>query len=164
MRPSQLSSASFDKYPPQARKVALERLEQLRALPLTLLASLLRQVCAFDWLFPAEQRGIVGQMDALAALPAAKRAELLAEFDAVSVPDNLAAMDWVNEPKHFLESLTAWLWASSQIDGFSKAARDFAAAVDQGPKRGPAIARVSVVVLPAGVDKPGKRLLGPIRL
>lgn len=163
MRPSQLSSATFDKYPAQARKVAVERLEQLRALPLTLLASLLREVCAFDWLFPAEQRSIVGQMDALAALPAAKRAEVLAEFEAVSIPDNLVAMDWVNEPKHFLESLTAWLWASSQIDKFSKAARDFAAAVDRGPKRGPAIARASVVVLPTGVDKPGYPLFRKLR-
>lgn len=163
MRPSQLSPASFEKYPPQARKVAEERLELLRGLPLTLLASMLREVSAFDWLFPAEQRSILGQMDALAALPAARRAELLAQFEAISVPDNLAAMDWINEPKHFLESLTAWLWASSQIDRFSKAARDFAVAVDGGPKRGPAIARVSVVVLAAGVDKPGYPLFRKLR-
>jgi hypothetical protein len=140
----------------------LDRLSVLRNLPLTLLVSLLRELSEFDWLFPAEQKALQGQMDSLGALPAKKRADLLGEFERVTVPGNLQAMDWVNDPKRFLEALAAWLWSSSQIDQFHKAARDYADAIDMGQSP-PPVPRVSVVILPAGLDNPGQVLFRKLR-
>jgi hypothetical protein len=163
MLPAQLSSSSFEKYPPQSQKVAAERLPLLRALPLTLAASLLREVSVFDWLFPAEQRSLLAQMDGLESLPANRRADIIAQFNQITVPDNLASMDWVNEPKRFLESLTAWLWSSNQIDQFHKAARDFGTAVREISTPRVPSPRAAVVVLPAGIDKPGYPLFRKLR-
>jgi hypothetical protein len=163
MRPPSLTSADFAKYPEQARHFVLARLDLLRTLPLTLLVSMLREISEFDWLFPAEQKVLQGQMDGLATLSPKKRADVLGGFERVSVPDKLAELDWVNEPKRFLESLTAWLWSSSQIDQFHSAARDFAAAVIVGTDTAAPIPRASIVVLPTGLDKPGYVLFRKLR-
>lgn len=163
MLPAQLSSGTFNRYPAQAQKIAAERLQFLRKLPITLVASLLRELSAFDWLFPAEQRSLLAQMDALESLPASRRADIIAQFNQITVSENLASMDWVNEPKRFLESLTAWLWSSNQIDQFHKAARDFGLAVSRPSAQQIASPRAAVVVLPAGIDKPGYPLFRKLR-
>jgi hypothetical protein len=163
MLPAQLTSSSFDKYPAQANKIAIDRLQLLRTLPLTLVASLLREVSVFDWLFPTEQRSLLAQMDGLPMLPANRRAGIIAEFGQISVPDSLASMDWINEPKRFLESLTAWLWSSNQIDQFHKAARDFGNAISENSTPQIPSPRAAVVVLPAGIDKPGYPLFRKLR-
>ena len=164
MLPSALTASSFTRYPPQGRDTAAANLNLLRELPLPLCASLLRQLSQFDWLFPAEQNVITAQFSALAAMSPQQRAQATSSFSTLAVQPSLAQMDWVNEPKRFLEALTAYLWSTHQIDAFHSAATTYAEAVrlDAG-NTNPPIPRAVFVVVSGELDKPGYPLFRKLR-
>lgn len=164
MLPSGLTAASFARYPAKGRDTAAANLDLLRELPLPLCASILRQLSRFDWLFPAEQNVVTAQFGALAAMNQQQRAQTLAPFAALQVQPSLAQMDWVNDPKRFLEALTAYLWSSHQIDAFHAAATNYADAVKlDAANANPAIARATLVIVSRELDKPGYPLFRKLR-
>lgn len=164
MLPPALSSVSFTRYPPHGRDTATANLSLLRELPLPLCASILRQLSQFDWLFPAEQNVVTAQFTALAAMTQQQRSQTLVPFAAIQGLDSLAQMDWVNDPKRFLEALTAHLWSSHQIDAFHAAATGYAEAVKlDASNPNPPIARVAFVIVSRELDKPGYPLFRKLR-
>ena len=73
-----------------------------------------------------------------------QRARLLAPFQQISIPPALAAKDWVGSPQPFLAELTAYLWSSSQIDAYRRAAQDLLAVpLDQTPQK----SRLAIVIV-----------------
>jgi hypothetical protein len=54
MLPSDLKAEQFNGYPPEARKLVSAYVGVLRRLPLSFLASLLREAIEYDFKFPAE--------------------------------------------------------------------------------------------------------------
>jgi hypothetical protein len=127
MTPDQLTAASFSSYPPQARQFAIAHLALLQQLPIAVAPAFLREIIVFDWRFPAERHTFERQCVWLESLTPEKRGSLLAPFRQISMPANLAAKDWVATPQPFLEELTAYLWSSSQIDTYRRAAQDLLA-------------------------------------
>jgi len=162
--PSELNSTSFAHYSERARNQAISNLACLRELPLPLAAALLGQLAKFDWLFPAEQDTVTRQLETLAALKSGQRAQIVSQFAALKMTSELAALDWVNDPKGFSEAMTAYLWASHQIDAFHAAATSYASYMDvsfkgsQLPMR-----RTSIVVFPNELEKPGYLLFRKLR-
>ncbi|MGP8226269.1 MAG: hypothetical protein ACLQGT_08960, partial [Terracidiphilus sp.] len=111
MLPSGLRKESFSRYPTQASALAVVSLPTLQRIPLALLPLFLRQLIKYDWLFPPEQRDLKGQIDGLAALPAAEFDALMQPFAAIQLPRQISDMDWVNRPKEFADRLSAFLWS-----------------------------------------------------
>jgi hypothetical protein len=164
MLPSALTAGSFNRYPTKGRETATANLMVLRELPLPLCASILRQLTHFDWLFPAEQIVVTAQFSALAGMTPQQRAEAVAPFARLDVPASLAQTDWANDPKRFLEALTAYLWSSHQIDAFHSAATSYADAVKLGASNAdPVIPRAGLVVVSRELDKPGYPLFRKLR-
>lgn len=154
MLPRELTASDFRAYPDAARQVAVENLAVISALPLVLAVSMLREISVYDWLFPAEQKLIEGQLDYLKTLPAQNRQEAVADFAALSIPAQLSDMDWVNESRRFLESLTAYLWASHQIDQFHTAAAKYGSMVRTDPSsNAEGLPRASIVLLGTPLEK-----------
>lgn len=136
MTPDQLTAATFTSYPPQAREFAVAHLALLRQLPIAVAPAFLREIIVFDWRFPAERYTFERQCVWLESLTAEQRSRLLAPFRQISMPASLAARDWVGAPQPFLEALTAYLWSSSQIDTYRRAAQDLLAVpLDTTPQR-----------------------------
>jgi hypothetical protein len=136
MTPDQLTTASFSSYPPQARQFAIAHLALLRELPIAVAPAFLREIIVFDSRFPAERHTFERQCVWLESLTPEQRARLLAPFRQISMPSNLAAKDWVAAPQAFLEALTAYLWSSSQIDAYRRAAQDLLAVpLDETPQK-----------------------------
>ena len=125
MVPSELKPEQFSAYPPQARGFATENVALLRRLPLAFLPLLLREVIAYDYKFPVERK----ELDRQFALLQGQKPEIFQEwmrpFAALKLSPELESLDWVNAPSQFSEQLTAHLWATNQIDGFRKAAKDY---------------------------------------
>ena len=164
MLPSALTAASFNRYPPKGRESAIANVGVLRELPLPLCASILRQLTNFDWLFPAEQNVVTAQFNAIAGMSQQQRSEATAPFARLEVPSSLAQMDWANDPKRFLEALTAYLWSSKQIDAFHAAATSYAEAVKLGASNAdPIIPRAGLVIVSRELDKPGYPLFRKLR-
>jgi hypothetical protein len=136
MTPGQLTAASFASYPPQAREFAIAHLGLLQQLPVAVAPAFLREIIVFDSRFPAERHTFERQCVWLESLTSEERSRLLAPFRQISVPATLAAKDWVGSPQPFLEELTAYLWSSSQIDTYRRAAQDLLAApLDATPQK-----------------------------
>lgn len=164
MLPSALTAASFNRYPAKGRETAKANLSVLRELPLPLCASILRQLTHFDWLFPAEQNVVTAQFNAIGGMRQQQRADTVAPFAKLDVSPSLAQMDWVDDPKRFLEALTAYLWSSHQIDAFHSAATSYAEAVKLGESNAdPIIPRAGLVVVSRELDKPGYPLFRKLR-
>ena len=136
MTPDQLTAASFSGYPPQARQFAVAHLALLQQLPIAVAPAFLREIIVFDWRFPAERETFEKQCVWLESLAPEQRARLLAPFQQITMPATLAAKDWVGSPQPFLEELTAYLWSSSQIDTYRRAAQALLAVpLDQTPQK-----------------------------
>jgi hypothetical protein len=164
MHPSELTAASFTRYPSKGRDTAIANLNLLRELPLPLCASILRQLSCFDWLFPAERNVMTAQFNALVGMNQPQRAQTMASFGKLEVQPSLSQMDWVNDPKRFLEALTAYLWSSHQIDAFHAAATSYADAVKLGASSAdPPIPRAGLVIVSRELDKPGYPLFRKLR-
>ena len=155
MTPDQLTAASFSSYPPQARQFAADHLALLRQLPLSVAPAFLREVIVLDYRFPAERRTFERQCRWLESLPPDQRAKLLAPFQQIHVPEKMAARDWVGAPQPFLEELTAYLWSSSQIDTYRRAAQDLLAVpLDDAPQKN----RFAIVVVGKEAKAPSPQL------
>jgi hypothetical protein len=164
MRSRDLTPERFKAYPPEARQLAVSQIGLLQQLPETFVPLLLREVIAYDWKFPAERRDIDRQFAYLSSLSGETRQQVLADFALVRLSPALEGFDWVNQPVQYSERLSAHLWATHQIDAFSKAASDYVNRVDAAqPLPPPPVARLGVVVIGQGVADTKYRLFRKLR-
>jgi hypothetical protein len=164
MLPDQLTPGSFASYPPEARRLATRNIEILRRLPLAFAPLLLRELIVYDWKFPAERADLDRQFAYLGGLtPEAFRAEM-SRFAALKLTRELERIDWVNTPAIYSEQLSAHLWATHQIDGFSAAAVDYVAkATASAPDAPPAAHRLVLAAIGQGVSANDYRLFRKLR-
>ena len=130
-------SNSSSSYPPQAKRIATGNIALLQQLPLAFLPLLLRELIVYDWKFPAERDEIDRQIRYLGSLTPDQLSNAMSSFAKLKLSADLEAMDWIGAPVRFSERLSAYLWATHQIDDFSRAAEDyirvFNAAVPEAP-------------------------------
>jgi hypothetical protein len=156
MQSRELNQQLFKAYPPLGRQFACDHLALLRELPLVLAAILLRQVIVFDTSFPRERAAIERQFAFLSSLTAADLGRLTQGFANLSLSPELVAEDWVQFPQKFEEDLSAYLWASHQIDTFHTLGTEFVDAVlKTTPADTPATPRWTVVILGPELHKEG---------
>jgi hypothetical protein len=164
MRSRDLTAESFRKYPPQAQQVAVSQLTLMQDLPDAFVPLLLRELIAYDWRFPAERNDIHRQFAYLRALAPEQRKQTLTAFELLRLSHELERFDWVNQPLQYSERLSAHLWATHQIDGFSKAAADYVNRVDAAePVPPPAVPRLGIVVIGQGVSSNAYPLFRKLR-
>jgi len=164
MLPAQIATAHFKDYPPQARQVAASNVVLLRQLPLPFVPLLLQQIQAYDWRFPAERREIDQQLGYLASLTPEQRRKLLAGFERLELSSNLKRVDWVASPGGFSEQLSAYLWATHQIDAFRQAASNYLETfrAAPSPEQLPA-PRLGIAVIGKGVERNSYKLFRKLR-
>jgi len=152
MLPSELKAADFRNYPPQARQLAIDHLALLQDLPPVFVPILLREIAAYDWKFPAERRDLETQLAYLGSLSAQERQQVMAGFARVRLSRQLEHLDWVEAPADYSAQLSAYLWASHQIDGFRATAEGFTQRLAAAaPKEPLPVPRLGIVVLGQGV-------------
>jgi hypothetical protein len=148
LTPAQLQPESFSAYPPEARQLAIDHLDQLRRMPLAFLPLLLREVIAFDWKFPAERAELLNQFRYLQKLDAAQFDSDMRPFAQLRLSPQLENFDWLHAPAQFAEQLSAHLWATHQIEAFRTASIDYVHRVDVAfPPQPPPAPRVALVIL-----------------
>jgi hypothetical protein len=153
MLPSDLKPEQFSGYPPEARKLVTEYVSALQRLPLSFLPSLLREVIDYDFRFPAERRAQERELANLNSLSAEQVKEWFGGFAQISLSAQLEKFDWVNAPAQFVEQLSAHLWTTHQLDGFRKAATDYAERLRAAaPAEPPAMPRLGIAVIGQGVS------------
>jgi hypothetical protein len=164
MPTQQIQGEQFRNYPPQAKQIATSNLPLLQQLPLTFLPLLLREVIVYDWKFPAERDEIDRQFRYLASLTADQLSSTMSSFAKLKLSPELEAMDWVGAPSRFSERLSAYLWATHQIDDFSAAAEDyirvFNTAVPEAPAPAP---RLGIAVIGQEISQTGYPLFRKLR-
>jgi hypothetical protein len=144
----QIHSEQFQSYPPQAKQIATSHIALLQQLPLAFLPLLLREVIVYDWKFPAERDEIDRQLRYLASLTTGQLSSAMSSFAQVKLSPELEAMDWIAAPTRFSEKLSAYLWATHQIDDFSRAAEDYIRLFNTAiPEADAPAARLALVVL-----------------
>jgi len=159
MLPSQLTAASFNGYPPDARQLAIKQIALLQRLPLGFLPLLLRELIVYDWKFPAERADLARQFNYLGSGLAA-----LSAFTQLKLTRELEQTDWVNSPAMFSERLSAHLWATHQIDTFRAAAVEYVQKVSASAPDPPlATHRLGIAVIGRGVEKNDYRLFRKLR-
>ena len=121
----QIRGEQFHNYPPQAQHIATANITLLQQLPLAFLPLLLREIIVYDWKFPAERDEIDRQVRYLGSLTPDRLSSVMSSFAKLNLSADLQAMDWVGAPVRFSEKLSAYLWATHQIDDFSKAAEEY---------------------------------------
>jgi hypothetical protein len=142
MTPAALDGPSFIRYPPLGARLAIEHLDLLRRLPLLVLPSFLEQIIAFDWKFPAERERLQGQLRALQSLDAESFRKRTLPFQAITLPGQLASSDWLNQPAHFIQALTPYLWSTRQIDAYREAAAELLAGLPDSASTLPSQSRL----------------------
>ena len=164
MLPIDLKPEQFKDYPPEARKLVTEYVGALQRLPLTFVASLLREVIDYDFKFPPERTAIEKELANLNSLSAEQVKEWFQGFAQISQSAKLENVDWVNSPAQFVEQLSAHLWSTHQLDAFRKAAMDYAsrlqAAVQPEP---PAAPRLGIAVIGQGASAHDEPLFRKLR-
>ena len=164
MLPNELTVASFASYPPDARALVTRDLTILRALPLSFLPLLLREAITYDWKFPVEREELDRQFAYLRSQTAPQLTALMRPFASLTISPDLVAFDWVNDPTQFSEKLSAYLWASHQIDSFRKASVDYVHTFNTAmPPNHPDTPRVSVAVIGQQAKNTGYRLFRKLR-
>jgi hypothetical protein len=164
MLPRDLKPEQFSGYPPEARKLVTEYVEALQRLPLSYLPSLLREVIDYDFRFPVERKAQERELANLNSLSAEQVKEWFRGFEQISLSPMLEKFDWVNAPAQFVEQLSAHLWTTRQLDGFRKAALDYAERLRAAvPPEPPAMPRLGIAVIGQGVDKYGEPLFRKLR-
>lgn len=153
MHPTDLKAASFSTYPPEARALALAHLSLLRRLPLVFVPLLLREWIGYDWRLPAERSLLIRQLAVLEELPPSELETLFAGFRSLALSPELEQVDWVNDPGHFMEMLTAFLWSSHQMERFRTLATGYQAMIDRlQPPTLPRLPRMGLVAIGAGAS------------
>ena len=122
MLPADIKAEQFNGYPPQAREVAVNHIDLFRQLPLAFAPLILQQLEQYDWKFPAERREIDHQLSYLSSRSAPEMTGLLSEFERLKLSRQLEQFNWVDAPGTFSQQLSAYLWATHQIDSFRGAA------------------------------------------
>lgn len=154
MLPSQIKAEQFNHYPPQARQVAVSHLKLFRQLPLAFAPLILQQLEKYDWEFPAERREIDHQLSYLSSLSKPEMRNLLSEFEHLKLSRELERFDWVNSPGSFSQELSAYLWATHQIDKFRAAAEGFMEKVNASlPPEQLAAPRLGIAIVGKGVKE-----------
>src|SRR5277367_2648980 len=160
----QLSSAQFHGYPPQGQQLAIDHIALLQQLPLAFLPLLLREVIVYDWKFPAERDEIDRQFRYLRSLTADQLAGAVSAFANVKLSPELEAMDWIGAPNRFSERLSAYLWATHQIDDFSRAAEDYIKAFNTAvPAAAAPAPRLGIAVIGQEISQTGYPLFRKLR-
>jgi len=159
MLPNQLTAASFDQYPPEAKQLATRHLELLQRLPIAFAPLLLRELIVYDWKFPAERADLDRQFRYLAKQPA------LSDFVQLKLTRELEQTDWVNQPAVFSEQLSAHLWATHQIDRFRAAATNYVQKANASEPDPPLPThRLGIAVIGQGVAANDYRLFRKLRV
>jgi hypothetical protein len=159
-----LAASDFSTYPPQARHLAVAHLELLEKLPQVFAAILLREIVAYDWKFPAERTQLEDQLQVLTLLPVTELESRMQTFASIDLSTTLQRTNWIGDPAGFMEQLTAWLWSSSQMEQFRKAAESYANFLaEASPAARPRIQRLGIVVIGEGVEKTEYRLFRKLR-
>ena len=159
MLPDRLTPASFDKYPPEARQLAIKQIELLQRLPLAFLPLLLRELIVYDWKFPSERAELGRQFTYLGSLAAGPFQAAMSAFAQLKLARELEQTDWVNSPAVFSEQLSAHLWATHQIDTFRAAAVEYVQKVSaSAPDPLLPTHRLGIAVIGQGVAKNDYRL------
>jgi hypothetical protein len=161
----ELKREQFNGYPPEARKLAIENLRVLQALPLSFLPSLLRELIEYDYKFPAERNQLERELSNLNKLPEEDWKNWFGKFEQIQLSAPLEKFDWINQPAQFVEQLSSHLWTTHQQDAFRKAAMEYGNRLQAAvPPQEPAVPRISIVVVGQGVgtsDYPLFRQLRP---
>jgi hypothetical protein len=165
MLPRDLKPELFKGYPPEARKLVVEYVPTLRALPLSFVPSLLREAIDYDLKFPAEREAVERELANLKSLSLEETKTWFAEFEKIQISSNLENVDWINSPALFVEQLSAHLWTTHQLDAFRIAAVDYASRLQAAvpPQKLP-VKRLGIAVIGQGVsshDEPLFRKLRP---
>ena len=152
MLPRELRAEDFQKYPPQARKLADDSITTLQRLPLSFLPSLLREVVEYDFKFPAERLALTKELDYLGSLPDPQLDDLFGKFHRITLSPQLENFDWVNSPAQFVEQLSAHLWTTHQLDEFRTAASEYADHLNPfTAASAPPIPRLGISIIGQGV-------------
>lgn len=156
MTPSQLESENFRTYPPQAQQIAVANLAILKQLPLAFLPLLLQELIVYDWKFPAEKDEVDRQLRYFKALSADQTVTVMTLFAKLSLPHDLESLGWVVEPGSFAERLSAYLWASHQMDAFRMACEAYIQAFNAAvPEQDLSTPRLGIVVIGKGIVRTG---------
>jgi hypothetical protein len=161
----ELKPEQFGGYPPEARKLAVENLRVLQALPLSFLPSLLRELIEYDYKFPAERNALERELSNLNKLPEQDWKNWFGQFEQIQLSASLEKFDWINQPAQFVEQLSSHLWTTHQQDAFRKAATEYGNRLHVAvPPREPVAPRIGIAVVGQGVstsDYPLFRKLRP---
>jgi len=122
MLPVNLKAEQFAGYPPEARRLAVAYLTELRQLPLSFLPGLLRELIEYDFKFPAERETIDKELATLHSMSSSQIAAWFEAFSQIDLSPKLAQLDWINQPAQFVEQLSAYLWGTRQLDAYRQAA------------------------------------------
>jgi hypothetical protein len=164
MQPQELRAENFAHYPPQARALAVANISVLQRIPLALLPVMLHEVINYDWRFPMEQQLLVRQFQYLKTLQPAYFATLMAPFAAIRLPKNIGHIDWVNQPQHFTEQLSALLWSMQEMDDYRTAALRYQEQLQQALiEKPPAMPRFTIVTVGHDVPQTNLPLFRPLR-
>jgi hypothetical protein len=164
MQPGQLTSESFSRYPPEARTLAVKHVPLFQQLPLAFLPLLLRELNTYDWKFPAERQELDHQFKYLDAQSLTQLAALVSPFNGLKLSAQLENVDWVNVPAQFSEELSAYLWATNQIDAFRKASVDYVHNLNLAQANAaPPVARLCMVLVGRGAAATNPALFRRLR-
>jgi hypothetical protein len=153
MKPIDLKSADFAKYPPEARQLIIAHLESIRQLPLSFLPNLLREAIDYDFKFPAERNEIEKEFEVISALSSGEREEWFRAFAKIALTPELEGADWVNQPARFAEQESAYLWTTHQQDAFRETATAYGARIRAAsPPIEPAVTRLGIAIIGKGVS------------
>jgi hypothetical protein len=160
----QIHVEQFSSYPPEAKRIATGNIALFQQLPLTFLPLLLREIIIYDWKFPAERDEIDRQIRYLGSLTADQLSNTMSSFAKLKLSADLEGMNWIGAPVRFSERLSAYLWATHQIDDFGRAAEEyirvFNAAVPESPAPAP---RLGIAVIGQEIGRSNYPLFRKLR-
>jgi len=152
MLPRDLKAEQFNGYPPEARKLVVSYVGTLQQLPLSFLPSLLREIIDYDFKFPAERLAISKELANLGSLSTVQIKEWFQDFSQFQLSSKLEQFNWVSQPAQFVEQLSAYLWATHQLDAFRRAAREYGDRLRSAvPPEPPPVSRVGITIIGQGV-------------
>ncbi len=163
MLPANLKAADFANYPAGARAIAVAHLSVLQQLPLSFAPSLLSEWIEYQNKFPAERAAIDHEVATLSELTPAQLNDWFHGFAQCRVSAELERFDWVSQPAHFVEQLSAYLWSTHQLDAFRAAAiaygdRLHASATPELP-----VPRLGIAIIGQGVATSDATLFANLR-
>jgi hypothetical protein len=164
MLPKGLQVEHFSTYTPKAKAVAVANLAVLRQLPLSFLASLLRELVEYDFKFPTERGAIDRELKYLGSLTQEQMRNAFEGFWKIRLTQNFEQFDWVNKPSQFLEQESAYLWGTHQMDAFRGAATQYGDELRTATPTLPLpLKRLGIAVIGQGVTTYGEPLFRNLR-